>query len=216
MTAAGMWMAPWTGFKQLPILISKTESLVVQHDITYEAIDDNPGVPEDIYAHHSLIYDLFLFDASTPWEWCGQFVPTDEIIIMTNYNADYPDCETFRCADGMVGNVMSEPIEAKAVFNGTYWYDYHSMTDKDTPAPGVNCNYHNFRRIGGDVPGAPVPKETDLMLFFNYLQRFYNTGDKQFPMFMMVTNLYDYTHGSVTLHGIPTFEIIKKENAKEK
>ncbi len=190
-------IAPWgtdTGAADMPVNVGDLHSLVVVHDITYEATDDAPGVPSDTYARHALIYDLFL-TAEKPA--AGQDVSasiTDEVIIMMNHNPEYPDQEA--CSTS-----TSDPIEANAVFDGFYHYDYHSFGDDNV----IGQNYHQFRRVGGGVPGAPVPENLDVAPFLRYLKLRHNQPDLWLGQVTMGTQLYDHTHGSVTFHSPPTF-----------
>jgi hypothetical protein len=187
---------PWgndTGAADMPVNVRDLQSFVGTHDITYVATDDAPGSPGPIYARHALVYDLFL---TTEEPEAGQDHSqsiTDEVIIMMHYNPEYPDIEA--CS-----STMSDPIEASAVFDGFYHYDYHSFDDGNS----IGQNYHQFRRVGGDVAGAPVPANLDMVPFFQYLKQRYDQPDLWLGQVVIGEQLYDHTHGSVTFNSTPT------------
>jgi hypothetical protein len=185
-----------TGATNLPVNVANLQSLAVSHDITYVATDDMPGSPGPIYARHSLIYDLFL---TTEKPAAGTDVShsiTDEVLIFLAYNPEYPDIEA--CS-----STMSDPIEPNAVFDGFNYYDYHAFS----PLNVIGQNYHQFRLVGGNVVGAPIPQEVDLAPFLRYIKERHDQPDLWVGKVVMGTQLYDHTRGSVTFHGGPVFAV---------
>lgn len=241
----GMSTAQGDEVLDLPVKLNDCGSLIVSHTIDFVANDDLPGfhsydnpssaehnamTDDPVYARHALIYDLFLTDGK-PAKGIMLAHPkdnrlTDEVIINVNYNAGYPDSETCNATRPRgIGDVMSESIEKKAIFSDGHWYDYHSWSPFDTPSYEIVCNYHQFRRVGGDVEGTPVPTQLDLMPFFNYVQkrkadpaampdeknRKHLEGDGlYFGRVIVGMNIYDHTNGSVTFHETPKIKVIPK------
>lgn len=203
---------PWgngTGAPDLPASVANLQSLVVEHDITYEAIDVMPGTPAQIftpyypygspfpiYARHSLIYDLFLTTEKPAEGVDVSASATDEMLIFLNYNPEYPDEEACSLT-------VSEPIEAKAVFDGHHYYDYHTFS----PFNVIGRNYHQFRLVGGDSPDNPIPQRVDLVPFLRYLKERYQQPDLWVGKIVMGTQTYDHTQGSVTFHDGPDFDV---------
>jgi hypothetical protein len=185
-----------TGATDLPVNVANLQSLVVSHDITYDATDDMPGSPGPIYARHSLIYDLFLTTEKPAAGTNVSASTTDEMLIFLSYNPEYPDIEA--CS-----STMSDPIETNAVFDGFNFYDYHTFS----PFNVIGQNYHQFRLVGGDAPSTPIPQNVDLLPFLRYIKERHDQPDLWVGKIVMGTQLYDHTHGSVTFHSGPTFAV---------
>jgi hypothetical protein len=96
---------------------------------------------------------------------------------------------------------MSDPIEANAVFDGFHSYDYQSYGENNA----IGQNYHQFRLVGGDVAGAPIPTNLDMVPFLQYLKRRYDQPDLWLGKVTIGAQLYDHTQGSVTFNSTPTF-----------
>jgi hypothetical protein len=221
----GIWPSGQTsgiGITDLPVNTGDLKSLVVSHDMTFEATDDLPGYhsrsnpvkPGKCYARHQLIYDLLLMSEKPEAGINKTKKITDEIIIMLNYNYPYPDYETCNPKTGELGDTQSPAIEEDAVHDGCNNYHYHSFTDLDTPADGHHTNYHQFRRLGGEIPGAPCAEAINLAPFFEYLKMRYDYADWWLGQVLIGQNIYDHTHGKVTFHSLPMVEIVKKGNGE--
>ncbi len=193
-------VGPWgidSGAPDMPVRVDDLESFVVTHDISFEAVDDNPGFPDSIYARHSMVYDLHLSSLKPePGMNISQSI-VDEVIIMMNYNPEYPDLEA--CS-----YTQSDPIETNAVFDGFNHYDYHSFSGNV-----IGEYYHQFRRVGGES-NTNLPGKLDLVPFLEYLTTRYNHQNLWLGKVSMGTQLYDNTQGSVAFNSIPTFKPVFK------
>jgi len=191
-----------TDADNMPVNLNTLESFIGMHRVEYTARNLSPGYPGDVYARHSLVYDLFL---TTEQPAKGKNVShsiTDEIIIMMNYNPEYPRLEG--CS-----TQKSDPIEPNAVFDGYSYYDYHSFDDHNA----IGKNYHQFRRVGGDLSDAAVPEKLDMVPFFKYLKKKHDLQGAWLGQVVIGSQLYDYTQGEVRFTLRPSFTCrkIKKD-----